>query len=421
MLVIMRLLFISNLYPPLERGGYEQNCQEIAARLQQRGHQVTVLTSNYGIDDEPLAEENVFRTLHLQADIYYYKPLDFFIRRQRRRRQNRQELHRVINSVKPELVVIFGMWNLSRRIPQWAEEWLPGRVAYYISSTWPADPDVHLEYWDLPARQAWSKMLKRPLRTLALKQLEGEGYPPHLKFEHAMCVSHYVRTVLINARQIPAQTGVIYNGLDPRSWLQHARRFDKHLHNPLRLVYTGSLDPIKGVHIALEALGILKQRGLADQLEFTIIGVGHPTYEAHLRQLVNQFEIGDRVHFAGRIARDSMPEMLPRYDVFLFTSCGPEAMARTVMEAMAAGLMVIGSEIGGQVEMLAHQQNALTFKAEDAVGLAAQIELALMKPGLGAQLALAGQQTILERFTLDRMVDNIEAWLQGILNENPAS
>src|SRR5512139_2978745 len=99
--VIMRLLFISNLYPPLERGGYEQNCQEIAVRLQQRGHQVTVLTSNYGIDDRPLAEENIFRTLHLQADIYYYNPLDFFIRRQRRRRQNRQELRRVINSVKP--------------------------------------------------------------------------------------------------------------------------------------------------------------------------------------------------------------------------------------------------------------------------------------------------------------------------------
>ena len=46
----MRLLFISNLYPPLERGGYEQNCQEIAVRLQQRGHQVTVLASQHSPD-----------------------------------------------------------------------------------------------------------------------------------------------------------------------------------------------------------------------------------------------------------------------------------------------------------------------------------------------------------------------------------
>jgi glycosyltransferase involved in cell wall biosynthesis len=88
------------------------------------------------------------------------------------------------------------------------------------------------------------------------------------------------------------------------------------------------------------------------------------------------------------------------------------------MEAMAAGLMVIGAETGGQVEMLAHRQNALTFKAEDAIGLATQIELVLIDPPLRVQLAQAGQQTVLDRFTLDRMVNNIEGWLQGVLGEN---
>jgi glycogen synthase len=418
--MIMRLLFITNLYPPLERGGYEQNCQEIAVRLQQRGHQVSVLTSDYGLGAEPLQEENVFRTLYLQADIHYYKLLDFFVRRRARTQHNRQELCRIINHAKPDLILVFGMWNLSRRIPQWAEAWLPGRVAYYISSTWPADPDLHHEYWNLPARRAWSRVLKRLLRTLALKQLQREGYPPHLQFQHTMCVSQYVRSVLIDAGQITDRAGVIYNGLDPVVWLQYARRFDEPSNNPLRLVYTGSLDAIKGVHTAIEALGILKQRGCADQLEFTIIGTGHPDYEARLRRLVNQFKLDDQMRFAGRIARDALPKTLPQYDIFLFTSCGPEAMARTVMEAMAAGLMVIGAETGGQVEMLAHRQNALTFTAEDAAGLAVQIELAMSDPALRAQLAQAGQQTVLDRFTLDRMVDNIENWLQGIVRESPA-
>jgi glycosyltransferase involved in cell wall biosynthesis len=70
--------------------------------------------------------------------------------------------------------------------------------------------------------------------------------------------------------------------------------------------------------------------------------------------------------------------------------------------------------------MLEHLQNALTFEAEDATGLADRIEQALNNPGLRARLASAGQQTVLERFTLDRMVDNIESWLEGILCENPA-
>jgi glycosyltransferase involved in cell wall biosynthesis len=414
----MRLLFISNLYPPLERGGYEQNCQELAVRLREHGHHITVLTSNYGVRDNAVCEDDVFRVLHLEADVYHYRPIDFFVRRQAQTRQNRHELRRVIDQVRPELILVFGMWNLSRRIPQWAEEWLPGRVAYYISSTWPADPDIHQEYWSLPARHAWSKVLKLPFRALALKQLKREGYPPLLKFEHAMCVSHYVRKVLLDTRLISAESGVIYNGLDPAIWLKHAHRFDAQPHNPLRLVYTGSLDPIKGVHTAIEALGILKQRGLAEQLQYTIIGAGHPDYEMYLRRLVDQFEIDNQVRFAGRIARDAMPEALSCHDVFLFTSCGPEAMARTVMEAMAAGLMVIGAETGGQVEMLTHGQNALTFKAEDAAGLAAEIELVLTDPVMRVRLARAGQQTVMDGFTLDRMASGIENWLQGILSEN---
>ena len=416
----MRLLFISNLYPPLERGGYEQNCQEVAVRLEQRGHRVTVLTSNYGVNDRPLSEVGVFRTLHLQANIYHYRPLDFFFKRPMQLWQNKQALRHTFDQVKPDLVVIFGMWNLSRKVPCWAETQMGSHVAYYISATWPSDPDIHLEYWNLPARRAWAELLKRPLRALALQELKRKSYPPKLEFRHAMCVSHYVRNTLIDAGQLSESAGVIYNGLDPEDWLRHARQVDAQERCPLRLVYTGSLDPIKGVHTAIEALGLLKQRGLIDRLDLTIIGNGHPDYEAHLHGLVDQFALHDRVRFTGRIARDAMPATLPEYDVFLFTSCGPEAMARTVMEAMAADLMVIGAETGGQVEMLEHLQNALTFEAEDATGLADRIEQALNNPGLRARLASAGQQTVLERFTLDRMVDNIESWLEGILCENPA-
>ena len=107
--------------------------------------------------------------------------------------------------------------------------------------------------------------------------------------------------------------------------------------------------------------------------------------------------------------------MLRQYDVFLFTSTGPEAMARTVMEAMAAGLLVIGSEVGGQVEMLVNEENSLTFQAEDAEALARHIERVLRDPALLSRLAQAGQQMILERFTLQRMADDMETWLASLL------
>jgi glycosyltransferase involved in cell wall biosynthesis len=152
----------------------------------------------------------------------------------------------------------------------------------------------------------------------------------------------------------------------------------------------------------------------------TILGRGHPDYLASLTARVGELDLQNHICFRDWILRADVPDMLRQYDVFLFTSTGPEAMARTVMEAMAAGLLVIGSEVGGQTEMLQNNQNALTFQAGDARGLADQIEQILSDPTLLERLAQAGQRTVLERFTLDRMVNEIESWLEGILRENPA-
>jgi glycosyltransferase involved in cell wall biosynthesis len=258
------------------------------------------------------------------------------------------------------------------------------------------------------------------LRTIALAQMRRDGYRPRLAFAHTVCVSRYIRDKLVAADAIPQTAGVLYNGVDPAPFLAHPRPKPSSQERPLRLLFFGSLIPIKGVHVAVEALGILKQRGLADRCELTILGRGHPDYVASLTTRVGELDLQNHIRFKDWIARADVPEMLRQYDVFLFTSTGPEAMARTVMEAMAAGLLVIGSEVGGQTEMLQNNQNALTFQAGDARGLADQVEQILSDPTLLKRLARAGQRTVLERFTLDRMVNEIESWLEGILRENPA-
>ena len=349
----MRLLFLSNLYPPLELGGFEQWCHEVALRLRQRGHTVHVLTSRYGLDGTLLLEQDVIRTLYLQADVHHYRPLDFFLRRAHQERSNRRELRRAVSQLDPDLVVVWGMWDLSRNLPHWAEQWMPGRTAYYISSTWPVEADIHEEYWQLSAGHRITEVIWRQVRALALWQLRRTGYPPKLRFKHAVCCSQFVRNTIVQAGVVPASAGVLFGGIDPEPFAHDVSDDVWTPDRPLRLLYFGMLIHQKGVHTAVEALGLLKQRGLVDRVELTVLGSGHPDYEASLRSMVAHLGISDRVHFVGRVPRDEVPSWLKRFDVFLFTSSGPEAMARTVMEAMAAGLLVIGSEAGGQVEMLA--------------------------------------------------------------------
>jgi len=88
----MRILIISNFYPPYDVGGWEQNSRELTLLFQQRGHSVEVLTSNYGTFSQDQSELGVHRTLALEGSLAYYRPLDFFLRWQRNLRWNQQQV-----------------------------------------------------------------------------------------------------------------------------------------------------------------------------------------------------------------------------------------------------------------------------------------------------------------------------------------
>ena len=410
----MKILIISNLYPPHDLGGWEQNCKEIVNRLRARGNVCHVLTSRYGVQGTAPPEEGITRALHLEADIHYYRPLDFFLRRPAREKANRRALRHAIDTFKPDAIFIWGMWNLSTQVAYWAEQWLPGRVAYAVAGYWPIQPNSHEAYWQQPARHLWARIVMSPARWLALWKLtqEYDAYP--LALEQVACVSHFVRDKLVKANALPHGARVIYNGIDPAPFLVAANTRASRA-NGLRLVYTGGLVTHKGVHTAIEALGILHQRGGAEGIHLTLVGGGHPDYEAQLHQRVAILGLQAHVTFHGRVPREQIASILVDHDIFLFTSTYEEPIARTVMEAMAAGLAVIGTAVGGQQEMLEDSVNALVYPPDDAERLAECILRLRRDPELCSRLADAGTRTVLERFTLERMVDEMEAWLEEIV------
>ena len=418
----MRILFLSDFYPPHDIGGYEQWCHEVATALQARGHDLTVLTSRHGLANghAPLPAEppghqvRVIRTLFLESDLNHYQPLAFLLRCARQERANVEQLHRTIDLVRPDVVLVWNMWNLSHFVPLHAERQLPGRVGYYVSNYWPTDVDAHTAYWTRPTRRAVMAPLKAPLRTTALARLRREGYPPRLEFRHAVCCSHYVRDRLVEAGKLPESAGVLLGGTDPAPFLAHSVLERERTPGEVRLLYFGRLIHDKGAHTALEALGLLAARGIADRVRLTVLGSGHPDYERSLERMCRDLGLESIVRFVRQVPRDEVPARLGEHDVFLFTSIWPEPMARSVMEAMAAGLLVIGTEVGGQTEMLHHGQNALTFGPEDAQALAGHIAAMMDEPAERRRLARAGQDLVLRHFTLDRMVRDIERFLVGM-------
>ena len=180
----------------------------------------------------------------------------------------------------------------------------------------------------------------------------------------------------------------------------------------LRLLYFGRLIHDKGVHTAVEAMGSLRQSGVLDRVELTILGRGHPEYETYLRRLVADLGITSRVHFIDKVSREEIPKWLGQFDVFLFTSIWPEPFGRTIVEAMAAGLVVVGSNVGGSREIFQEGYDSeLLFAPGDHHALAHRITKLIGDPDRRQRLAELGRQLVLQRFTLTHMVNRIESYL----------
>jgi glycogen(starch) synthase len=408
----MRILILSNFFPPARPGGYTQWCHEVAQRLAEQGHTISVLTSRHELTKAPPGEQNIYRLLHLEGDLAYYRPLHFFTTWKKRHRENLVFLEKIVNSFAPDLIFVWGMWALSKALPALAEQLLPGRVVYYLSDYWPSALDMHTTYWQSPTRRWPTRVSKRVLSKVAMSMIAKEGQPD-LKLENVMCVSARVRDLLVEAGLPIQHARIIHGGTDIERF-QSVRDRD-YQSGYLKLLYAGQLVRHKGVHTAIEAMAKLVNEHRINQITLTLIGSGHPEYEAFLCDLIDRKHLHDFVTFHKPVSKDQMPAMFQQFDVLIFPSIYEEPLARVTQEAMASGLVVVGTTTGGTKEILRDGETGFTFAPEDADGLADQVARLIADPDLCCRLAQAGRQIVLENFTLEKMVNEIEASLVDCL------
>jgi glycosyltransferase involved in cell wall biosynthesis len=317
----------------------------------------------------------------------------------------------VLKSWAPDLVFVWGMWAMSREVAAGAEALLPGRVVYYISDYWPADRGMHTAYWEGPARHPAIRIFKKLFAPFARRIYRRAM--PSLRFEHPLLVSRRVRDILLE-KGVPLQDPVVVHcgtDLDRFRGIEPARPAD----GPLRLLFAGQMTADKGAHTAVEALGKLVESGHGERVSLTLIGSGHPDYEQRIRDLIASRSLAPHIRNAEPVAREAFPSLLAGYDVLIFPSIYEEPFARVIQEAMAAGLVVIGTATGGTPEILEDGVNGLVFPPGDAEALAAAVVRLLSTEGLAGKLAAAGRKTVFERFDQRVMVDAVETYLENVL------
>jgi glycosyltransferase involved in cell wall biosynthesis len=198
---------------------------------------------------------------------------------------------------------------------------------------------------------------------------------------------------------LPRIRTVIYNGIDVSGYEPSYKTPS----GPLSLVTVGALAPRKGQEYVIEALKLVDAAGVSAKL----VLVGSGADEAMLQRVAAGSGVGDLITFAGEHA-DPRP-FLSSADVFVLPS-RQEGFSNAILEAMAAALPVIATDVGGNAEAIVQGQGGLIVEPGKPDALAAAIiELDRNRLELNA-MGRFNRERVVERFSLEGSARSLADW-----------
>lgn len=241
--------------------------------------------------------------------------------------------------------------------------------------------------------------------------------------DHYITVSKDLEEWLVSSVGIASvKVQQIYNGVDhecfspgsekplvllPQSW--------QGLDGILIVGTVGRLTPVKDQQIILQVADWIRKRHpeLADRLRFMIVGDG-PLHH-NLTQLIEKMSLQDMVWLAGD--RTDVPELLPLIDVFVLPSLG-EGISNTILEAMASGLPVVATAVGGNRELVEQGYNGGLFPVGDVQAFADALIPLLENTDERDRQGENARQRVISRFDWNTTVDAYLGVYDGLLGRS---
>jgi glycogen synthase len=409
----LKILVLSNLYPPHHRGGYEIGCMRVVDTLRRRGHDIHVLTSTYGIEAAAVVD-NVSR--HLQEEVTTQNLQRLLpgriLHAAGLHRHNRKVLVQALKQHRPDIVYAWNLQGVSTSLCFEAHA-LGYPCAYYISDHWPATAD---SWFRLSRGRGASSLTNRVARLIhpALR-LAGLVHRPSIeRITHAQFTSRYI----LNHNEHGAMTcdpgRVIHWGVDaPEAVAAVADRI------PNSVLVGGRIDPTKGISVVVEAIASLASDPSAElkHLSLTIAGtLPDDAYGRRIADLANSMAAVADVRLPGRLSTLEIADAMKRHRIFVLPSIWEEPFSIMLVEAMAAGMACIATRTGGTPEIIVDEHSGLLVPPDDATATRQAINRLLLDSNLANRIANNARSQVLERFTLTHMVDQIESHLLDLVN-----
>ncbi len=429
----MKILIVSNMYPPYYMGGYEIRCALTAEGLFWAGHEVRVLTSNYGVASTGPFQDNVNGIRVARVLGQYHHGADApgewprFLSHVPPQLRDARHFLRTLNEFKPDLINWWSVSGLTKAIlsiPR--HRGIPD--VFFVEDDWIIEEETRREIDQRPPWEIiwckkykpwyWRPLLvwimercKRKLLDLGIETIASPFKPAHVCF-----VSEFLRDEYKAAGVEFPSAEVIYGGA-PVSLFFFERAGFVGDGGPLRLLYAGQVTRDRGLDIAIDALANLpaETQGLAT---LTVVGkCSDSNFLLELERTVRALNLSDRIEFVGNRSYDQMPEIYRRHDILISPSLRKEGLPLTMIEAMLSGCAVVTSGSGGAME-IARSADLPLFPKGNALELSRTLEKLIVNRVILKRIAKRGQDVALREFSSDRMVERIVRIFQDCYDQS---
>ena len=375
----MKILILNSEYPPIG-GGAGNASANIARLLVQMGHEVLVLTSQFGdLPHEELCSG--VRVLRGPAFRHYsdrstaMEQSSFIVGASIR-------VLSLVRQFKPEVTLaFFGLPS--------------GAVAWLLKSVLGIPYVVSLRGGDVPGFRPYDFWLYHKLAVPFL----------HVIWRNASAVvanSTGLRD-LANAFDPTVSIPIVPNGVDLEKF-----SLSRHDWSPPRILSVGRVVYQKGYDVALLALAGLKEL----EWEWRIAGDG-PQLRS-LQAMIQERDLEGRVHVLGWQTADQLKKQYAKANLFLFPS-RHEGMPNAVLEAMASGLPVVATSIAGNEELVLNGETGALVPVEDVAALREALRPFLIKAEMREKMGNAARPRVEQAFQWSRVAEEYQSILKKAL------
>ncbi|MGQ9728965.1 MAG: glycosyltransferase family 4 protein [Candidatus Fervidibacter sp.] len=365
----VNLLITTGIFPP-DIGGPATYVPTIAKAFIERGHNITVVTTS---EPEHLTNDDSvypFPVIRLNRRLPIWRRLFHCVR----------EILRV--GKRTDVIYANGIYLETALANKLLRKPLVMKIVgdeAWERATRKKWTDDNFEDFQVKG-QSWRAELLKRMRSWYVKQADKIITP-------SQYLARWVERWGISKERIE----VIYNAVEPMDKIKPA---SVPLQTPLKAVTVGRLVPWKRVDGILEAVAQIPELGL--------VVVGDGPERARLERKAASLGISERVYFAGQLSREETLSLMATCDIFVLNSTY-EGLPHVVLEAMALGLPVVATAVGGTPEVVKDGETGMLVLGQNGT-VKASLSILTHDPVLRRRLGEAARQWVSEHFSMEHMI-----------------